>query len=39
MANVHGIAVDTASAIVQRLIGTQPAGGAVEAAVADALKR
>ena len=39
MANVHGIAVDTASAIVRRLIGTQPAGGAVEAAVADALKR
>jgi F-type H+-transporting ATPase subunit b len=39
MANVHGIAVDTASAIVQRLIGTQPAGGALEAAVADALKR
>ena len=39
MANVHGIAVDTASAIVQRLIGTAPSGGAVEAAVADALKR
>jgi F-type H+-transporting ATPase subunit b len=39
MANVRGIAVDTASAIVQRLIGTTPAGGAVEAAVADALKR
>jgi F-type H+-transporting ATPase subunit b len=39
MANVRGIAVDTASAIVQRLIGTAPAGSAVEAAVADALKR
>jgi F-type H+-transporting ATPase subunit b len=39
MSNVQGIAVDTASAIVQRLIGTAPAGSAVEAAVADALKR
>jgi F-type H+-transporting ATPase subunit b len=39
MANVRGIAVDTASAIVQRLIGTVPTGAAVEAAVADALKR
>jgi F-type H+-transporting ATPase subunit b len=39
MANVQGIAVDTAAAIVQRLIGTAPAGSAVEAAVADALKR
>jgi len=39
MSNVHGIAVDTASAIVQRLIGTAPAGGAVETAVAAALKR
>ena len=39
MANVHGIAVDTASAIVQRLIGTAPSGSAVEAAVADVLKR
>ena len=39
MANVRGIAVDTASAIVQRLIGTAPSGSAVEAAVADALKR
>lgn len=39
MANVRGIAIDTASAIVQRLIGTAPAGSAVEAAVADALKR
>jgi len=39
MSNVRGIAVDTASAIVQRLIGTTPSGSAVEAAVADALKR
>ena len=39
MANVHGIAVETAAAIVQRLIGTAPAGNAVEAAVADTLKR
>ena len=39
MSNVHGIAVDTASAIVLRLIGTAPAGSAVEAAVADVLKR
>lgn len=39
MANVRGIAVDTASAIVQRLTGTTPAGPAVEAAVANALKR
>ena len=39
MSNVRGIAVDTASAIVQRLIGTAPSGSAVEAAVADVLKR
>ena len=39
MANVRGIAVDTASAIVQRLIGAAPSSSAVEAAVADALKR
>lgn len=39
MANVRGIAVDTASAIVQRLTGTAPAAPAVEAAVADVLKR
>ena len=39
MANVRGIAVDTAATIVQRLIGTAPAGSAVEAAVAEALKR
>jgi F-type H+-transporting ATPase subunit b len=39
MSNVKGIAVDTASAIVQRLIGAAPSGSAVEAAVTDALKR
>jgi F-type H+-transporting ATPase subunit b len=39
MANVRGIAVDTASAIVHRLIGAAPSSSAVEAAVADALKR
>jgi F-type H+-transporting ATPase subunit b len=39
MANVQGIAVDTAAAIVERLIGTAPTGSAVQAAVADALKR
>ena len=39
MSNVHGIAVDTATAIVERLIGTAPAGNAVQTAVADALKR
>jgi F-type H+-transporting ATPase subunit b len=39
MANVRGIAVDTAAAIVERLIGTAPAGPVVEAAVADSLKR
>jgi F-type H+-transporting ATPase subunit b len=39
MANVKGIAVDTATAIVQQLIGVAPTGPAVEAAVADALKR
>jgi F-type H+-transporting ATPase subunit b len=39
MANVQGIAVDTASAIVERLIGTAPSGSAVQTAVADALKR
>ena len=39
MANVRGIAVDTASAIVQRLIGTAPSSSALDAAVADALKR
>ena len=39
MANVRGIAVDTATTIVQRLIGTTPTGSTVEAAVAEALKR
>jgi F-type H+-transporting ATPase subunit b len=39
MANVRGIAVDAAGAIVERLIGVAPAGKAVEDAVADALKR
>jgi F-type H+-transporting ATPase subunit b len=39
MANVHAIAVDTAVAIVERLIGTAPADGAAQAAVADVLKR
>ena len=39
MANVQGIAVDTAIAIVERLIGTAPSGSAAQAAVADALKR
>lgn len=38
MANVRGIAVDAASAIVERLIGTAPAAPAVTAAVDDALK-
>ena len=38
MSNVQAIAIDTAAAIVQRLIGAAPAGHAVEAAVADALK-
>ena len=40
MANVRGIAVDTASAIVERLIGTAPRRRrGARAAVADALKR
>ena len=39
MSNVQGIAVDTASAIVQQLIGTAPAGSEVQAAVAAVLKR
>ena len=39
MTNVRGIAVDTATAIVERLIGSTPSGPSVEAAVADALKR
>jgi F-type H+-transporting ATPase subunit b len=39
MANVRGIAVDAAAAIVERLIGTTPPAPAVAAAVDDALKR
>jgi F-type H+-transporting ATPase subunit b len=39
MGNVGSIATDTASAIVQRLIGKAPADHEVAAAVGDALKR
>jgi F-type H+-transporting ATPase subunit b len=39
MTNVRGIAVDTASAIVERLIGTVPAPQEVAAAVDDIIKR
>jgi hypothetical protein len=39
MGNVGTIATDTASAIVQRLIGQTPADHEVAAAVGDALKR
>lgn len=39
MANVRGIAADTAAAIVQRLIGATPSPQTVEAAVDAALKR
>ena len=39
MLNVRGIATEAAAAIVQRLTGMPPASSAVEAAVADALKR
>ena len=39
MANVRGIAVDAAGAIVERLVGTAPAAPAVAAAVDEALKR
>jgi F-type H+-transporting ATPase subunit b len=39
MANVRGIAVEAASAIVQRLIGSVPSDQAVTQAVADVLKR
>jgi F-type H+-transporting ATPase subunit b len=38
MTNVRGIAVDAASAIVERLVGTAPEAPAVEAAVDAALK-
>jgi F-type H+-transporting ATPase subunit b len=39
MANVRGIALDAAAAIVERLIGVAPPAPAVAAAVDDALKR
>jgi F-type H+-transporting ATPase subunit b len=39
MANVRGIAVDAAAAIVERLVGTAPPAPAVAAAVDEALKR
>jgi F-type H+-transporting ATPase subunit b len=39
MANVRGIAVETAAVIVERLIGAAPSEQAVSAAVADVLKR
>lgn len=39
MANVRGIAVDAATSIVERLVGTSPAASAVSAAVDEALKR
>lgn len=39
MANVHGVAVEAAAAIVGQLIGTTPPAGAVDDAVSRALKR
>lgn len=39
MANVQGIAVDTAAAIIERMIGNAPASADVAKAVAAALKR
>ena len=39
MANVKGIATETAGAIVERLIGTKPNDKAVEDAVVESLKR
>jgi F-type H+-transporting ATPase subunit b len=39
MSNVRSIAIDAAGAIVQRLIGTAPAGQAVEEAVDSTLKQ
>ena len=39
MANVKGIATETAGAIVERLIGVRPADKAVEDAVVETLKR
>ena len=38
MANVRGIAIEAASAIVERLLGTTPAPRTVDEAVADVLK-
>jgi F-type H+-transporting ATPase subunit b len=38
MANVRGIAIDAAKAIVERLIGTEPSDKTVAAAVSDVLK-
>jgi F-type H+-transporting ATPase subunit b len=38
MANVRGIAIDAAAAIVERLIGAPPAGKSVETAVDEVLK-
>lgn len=39
MSNVHGIAAEAASSIVERLLGTAPADKAVADAVTDSLKR
>ncbi len=39
MGNVRSIATDAAATIVKRLIGAEPSGQAVSAAVGDALKR
>ena len=39
MANVRGIAAEVAGAIVERLIGAQPAEGALKAAIEGAVKR
>jgi F-type H+-transporting ATPase subunit b len=39
MTNVRGIAVDTATAIVERLTGTAPTANAVETAVTAVLKQ
>jgi F-type H+-transporting ATPase subunit b len=39
MKNVRGSATDAAKAIVERLIGKAPADTAIDAAVADVLKR
>jgi F-type H+-transporting ATPase subunit b len=39
MANIEAVATDTASAIVERLIGTAPSAQTAKAAVAEVLKR